>query len=115
MGVGVIGLRVRVRRVLVLVELDEFGLDAELLERAAQEGRFRRQAGCGKAGRVLQPDLRGAGHCEIACHARALEALGVSDNRLAGIQEGCEGAVQLLGLGRRHAELAGPHDYAADA
>uniref|UniRef100_A0A0N4Z2W0 PE-PGRS family protein n=1 Tax=Parastrongyloides trichosuri TaxID=131310 RepID=A0A0N4Z2W0_PARTI len=113
---GVVAVEVRVDRVLELVALLVVGLDAVLLEGAAQEDAVRRQTDGLEARRVLQPQLIGAGGDHIAGHHRAHrhEALAVGDDRLARGAEAGDRLTHLIGRGGRHAGFGRAHQQDLD-
>ena len=114
MFVGEPGLGVDIRRILEFVELLELGLGIELLEHAAEEENFRSQPGRREIGRILQPDLVGAGHREIGGDGRAFEALRMGDDEFSGRAKICDGIADFFGHARRQAELIGANEDAGD-
>ena len=115
-GVGELRLGVLVHRVLELVPLAELGLDAELVEGAAEEGALGDEAVQAEVAGGLEPDLVEGGREVVGAVARAelAERLRVGDRELLLRPERLDGVADLLDLGDADRRGAEARDEADD-
>ena len=115
-GVGELRLGVLVHRVLELVPLAELGLDAELVESAAEERALGDEAVQAEVAGGLEPDLVEGGREVVGAVPRRelAERLRVGDRELLLRPEGLHGVADLLDLGDADRRGAEARDEADD-
>jgi hypothetical protein len=115
-GVGHAGAEEGVRCGLVLVALGELRLDAEAVERPADEERVCDDPGEAEVARRLEPDLlerRGEVVADVR-RAHLAEALGPGDGRFPGRAEPPDGVAQLARMGEADRALSDMGDESDD-